>query len=174
VGSYNGLVRQKAEVENRWNEVDNQLQRRNDLISNLVETVKGAAGQEQAVFGEIAAARAADGLAVRNGQRSYVTPGQVFPTSHWHGAVVSEQRVLNTLTGLVNEVRIEARGREPVETERGMVAAGRYAYSGDLNTDVWYDDCGRWVKLRFQARDGSTIDYVCRRCQGGVATRAGL
>lgn len=58
-GSYNGLVRQKAEVENRWNEVDNQLQRRNDLISNLVETVKGAAGQEQAVFGEIAAARAA-------------------------------------------------------------------------------------------------------------------
>ncbi len=58
-GNYNGLVRQKAEVENRWNEVDNQLQRRNDLISNLVETVKGAAGQEQAVFGEIAQARAA-------------------------------------------------------------------------------------------------------------------
>ena len=110
---------------------------------------------------------------MRTGQRSYVTPGQVFPTSHWHGAVVSEQRVLNTLTGLVNEVRIEARGREPVETESGMVAAGRYAYSGDLNTDVWYDDCGRWVKLRFQARDGSTIDYVCRRCQGGVAARAG-
>jgi LemA protein len=58
-GRYNALVAKKADVENKWAQVDNQLQRRNDLIGNLVETVKGAAGQEQAVFGEIAAARAA-------------------------------------------------------------------------------------------------------------------
>jgi LemA protein len=58
-GNYNSLVAKKAEVENKWAQVDNQLQRRGDLIGNLVETVKGAAGQEQAVFGEIAQARAA-------------------------------------------------------------------------------------------------------------------
>ncbi len=58
-GNYNSLVARKAEVENKWAQVDNQLQRRGDLIGNLVETVKGAAGQEQAVFGEIAQARAA-------------------------------------------------------------------------------------------------------------------
>ena len=58
-GNYNGLVARKADVENKWAQVDNQLQRRNDLIGNLVETVKGAAGQEQTVFGEIAQARAA-------------------------------------------------------------------------------------------------------------------
>jgi LemA protein len=58
-GTYNGLVSRKADVENKWAQVDNQLQRRNDLIGNLVETVKGAAGQEQTVFGEIAQARAA-------------------------------------------------------------------------------------------------------------------
>ena len=58
-GSYNSLVRGKADVDNRWQQVDNQLQRRGDLVGNLVETVKGAAGQEQAVFGEIANARAA-------------------------------------------------------------------------------------------------------------------
>ena len=58
-GNYNGLVTRKADVENKWAQVDNQLQRRNDLIGNLVETVKGAAGQEQTVFGEIAQARAA-------------------------------------------------------------------------------------------------------------------
>lgn len=58
-GRYNSLVAAKAEVDNKWAQVDNQLQRRNDLIGNLVETVKGAAGQEQAVFGEIANARAA-------------------------------------------------------------------------------------------------------------------
>ena len=58
-GNYNSLVARKADVENKWAQVDNQLQRRGDLIGNLVETVKGAAGQEQAVFGEIAQARAA-------------------------------------------------------------------------------------------------------------------
>lgn len=58
-GNYNTLVARKADVENKWAQVDNQLQRRGDLIGNLVETVKGAAGQEQAVFGEIAQARAA-------------------------------------------------------------------------------------------------------------------
>ena len=58
-GNYNKLVSAKQELNNKWAQVDNQLQRRGDLIGNLVETVKGVAGQEQAVFGEIAAARAA-------------------------------------------------------------------------------------------------------------------
>jgi LemA protein len=58
-GNFNQLVRAKAEVDNKWAQVDNQLQRRGDLIGNLVESVKGVAGQEQAVFGEIASARAA-------------------------------------------------------------------------------------------------------------------
>lgn len=58
VGGYNRLVTSKESVSQRWAQVDNQLQRRNDLIGALVETVKGTAIQEQTVFGEIAAARA--------------------------------------------------------------------------------------------------------------------
>ena len=58
-GGYNSLVSKKTDVENKWAQVDNQLQRRASLIGNLVETVKGAAGQEQTVFGDIANARAA-------------------------------------------------------------------------------------------------------------------
>ncbi len=61
VGNYNKLVAADQGVKNRWAEVDNQLQRRGDLIGNLVETVKGVASQEQAVFGDIANARAALG-----------------------------------------------------------------------------------------------------------------
>ena len=57
VGSYNRLVTSRETVSQRWAQVDNQLQRRNDLIGSLVETVKGTAIQEQTVFGEIAAAR---------------------------------------------------------------------------------------------------------------------
>ena len=58
VGNYNRLVTSKEAVDQRWAQVDNQLQRRNDLIGNLVESVKGTALQEQQVFGDIAAARA--------------------------------------------------------------------------------------------------------------------
>jgi LemA protein len=57
-GNYNRLVTGDQGVKQRWAQVDNQLQRRNDLIGNLVETVKGTAFQEQQVFGDIANARA--------------------------------------------------------------------------------------------------------------------
>jgi hypothetical protein len=36
--------------------------------------------------------------------------------------------------------------------------AKRYELTGDIDCNIWYRD-GRWVKLRFQASDGSTIDY---------------
>jgi LemA protein len=58
-GSYNGLVTAHEQVKVGWAEVNNQLQARSSKLGNLAETVKGTAMQEQAVFGEIARARAA-------------------------------------------------------------------------------------------------------------------
>ena len=58
ISSYNSLVLERSNVETQWAQVENQLQRRNDLIPNLVSSVKGAMGQEQKVFGDIADARA--------------------------------------------------------------------------------------------------------------------
>jgi len=55
--SYNGLVDKRGKVDQSFADLDAQLQRRNDLIPNLVNAVRGALGQEQAVFGEIARAR---------------------------------------------------------------------------------------------------------------------
>jgi LemA protein len=57
VGVRNTLVTKNEAVKAAWSQVDIVLQRRADLIPNLVETVKGYAGQEQKVFGDIAAAR---------------------------------------------------------------------------------------------------------------------
>jgi LemA protein len=59
VGHRNEMVRKRETINSAWAQVDVVLQRRADLIPNLVETVKGYAGQEQKVFGDIAAARAA-------------------------------------------------------------------------------------------------------------------
>lgn len=56
--SYNRFVSQEEAVKAQWAQVDNQLQRRNDLIPNLVETTKGFAQQERDVFQAIADSRA--------------------------------------------------------------------------------------------------------------------
>jgi LemA protein len=59
VGVRNTLVTKNEDVKAKWSQVDIVLQRRADLIPNLVETVKGYAKQEQTVFGDIAKARSA-------------------------------------------------------------------------------------------------------------------
>jgi len=95
---------------------------------------------------------------------SYTLERRVFPTNHWNADVVRAHAVLNTLTGRLNRVRIERAGTETVATGTGPRHATHYRYTGDLQTEIWYDDAGRWVKLRFQGTDGSTVEYVCLRC----------
>lgn len=59
VYGYNRLVRLRQEVNTGWANIDVQLQRRADLIPNLVETVRGYAGHERETFDEVTRARAA-------------------------------------------------------------------------------------------------------------------
>ena len=58
VNSYNSLQLMDENVNSKWAQVDNQLKRRNDLIPNLVATVKGYAAHESKVFNDVAQARA--------------------------------------------------------------------------------------------------------------------
>jgi LemA protein len=55
--AYNGLVTERESVDKSWAQVENVLQRRGDLIPNLVETVKGYAAHEKEVFEKVADAR---------------------------------------------------------------------------------------------------------------------
>jgi LemA protein len=57
LGGYNHVIGMDESVKNAWAEVDNQLKRRNDLVPELVNTVKGVAKQEQTVFLGIEQAR---------------------------------------------------------------------------------------------------------------------
>ncbi|HRH24676.1 MAG TPA: LemA family protein, partial [Candidatus Paceibacterota bacterium] len=59
VSMYNGFVRLRNEVRNSLAQIDVQLKRRNDLIPNLVETVKGYAKHEKQLFENVTQARAA-------------------------------------------------------------------------------------------------------------------
>lgn len=59
VGMYNNFVKLRNMVQNAWAQIDVQLQRRLDLIPNLVETVKGYASHEKSTLEEVTAARSA-------------------------------------------------------------------------------------------------------------------
>ena len=59
IALYNNLVRLRNRVDNAWAQIDVQLQRRADLIPNLVETVKGYASHERGTLDEVTAARSA-------------------------------------------------------------------------------------------------------------------
>lgn len=57
IGVSNSFIRKEEAINTSWAEVDNQLQRRSDLIPNLVETVRGYAKHEQAAIAQVAEAR---------------------------------------------------------------------------------------------------------------------
>lgn len=112
----------------------------------------------------VRAEQSGETLAIEGPRGREVVDGFLLPTDHWHPAVIGRDRVLNTITGEVNAASIVAEGVDRLPTPQGVVEATRYRYSGDLENVVWYDAVGRWVGMRFSARDGSTIEYVCRTC----------
>ena len=67
--AYNGLVRKKFKVENSWSQIDIQLQRRFDLIPNLVNTVKGYMQYEEDVLTKVTELRTAWAGAKTNGEK---------------------------------------------------------------------------------------------------------
>jgi hypothetical protein len=118
-------------------------------------------GERSRVFAE----RGSDGkLWISGPKGSLAASPDILPTNHWNPQVVTRDQVLNTITGALNAVTIRNLGEETVETSDGSVRARHYLYTGELHNEVWYDDSGRWVKMRFPARDGSVIEYLCQTC----------
>ena len=117
--SYNRFTGLEEGIKGSWGEVQNQLQRRNDLIPNLVETVKGVAGQEQAVFGQIAESRAklagaknpSETIAAANEQSSALARLLVI-VENYPQLRSNEQfaRLMDELSGTENRLTV-ARGR---------------------------------------------------------------
>lgn len=105
-------------------------------------------------------------LKVRGDGVRAVAPAGIYPTTHWNPGVIGTRQVLNTLTGRINSVRMRNTGIEDVATGTSSRAARHFAYEGELETEVWYDMAGRWVKMRFAGKDGVPIEYRCRICGG--------
>jgi LemA protein len=116
ISTKNTLVQKNESVKAAWSQVDIVLQRRADLIPNLVETVKGITKQEQTVFGEIAQARSqllsagtpADKIAAN--QRLDGALGRLLAISENYPQLKSNEnflRLQDELAGTENRIAVE-------------------------------------------------------------------
>jgi LemA protein len=114
--SYNTFVSQEEAIKAQWAQVENQLQRRNDLIPNLVETVKGISQQEQEVFGRIADSRARLAGATTPEQRMQAANDQSTALARLLVVVEnypelrsseSFKRLMDELSGTENRIAVE-------------------------------------------------------------------
>lgn len=108
----------------------------------------------------LSARAGADGLAVTAGGRTVAAPADILPSSYWHPETPAARRLLNTQTGAVEPIAVAPAVSETVETATGRVAARRFAMTGGIAGDFWYDQRGRLAKIAFTAKsDGSLIWY---------------
>ena len=132
VAAYNGLVKLRNLVQEAWHQIDTELQRRHDLIPNLVETVKGYAAHEKETFEAVTRARAAasnpgSSPAEQAQQENVLTQalGRLFAVAEAYPELKANVNFLQLQTELAN-------------TE-DRVAAGRRFYNAnvrELNTKI--------------------------------------
>jgi hypothetical protein len=110
-------------------------------------------------------ARQDDGKLTVAGSKGHETvTGPILPSTHWNPQTIEADRLLNTLDGKIETVKLVPEGVESVPVGNGQVQATHYRYTGDIQAESWYDAAGHWVKLRFPGTDGTLIDYVCVTC----------
>ena len=142
--SYNRFVRQRNLVRESWRQIDVELQRRHDLIPNLIETVRGYAAQERQVLESVTAART---QAMQARQATGAGPEQM---------ALAENQLQRSLGGLFavaeaypqlesNQNFLELQ-RQLADTE-DRIAAGRRFYNGNV----------RAVNTRIEAFPSSMI-----------------
>ena len=82
-----------------------------------------------------------------------------LPASLWNQRTVQQKTLLNTLDGNAMTIHVTDLGEDGVMAAGRRVHAHHFAMSGDLARDLWYDDEGTLVQVKFKAKDGSDILY---------------
>ena len=132
--TYNGLVTLNVRVDEAWSDITVQLKRRADLIPNLIETVKGYASHESAVFENVTRARAAT---VSPEVMSH--PGLAAKAEgDFHGAMKSLFAVAEAYPQLQANQNFLSLQAELTDTEDKIMAARRFYNGGvrDLNIKI--------------------------------------
>lgn len=100
------------------------------------------------------------GVGISGARGEWTAAADIAPSSLWHRDMVEREVLLNVRYGDALAVGFAELGRETVPARGGEVTATHYRVSGDLERELWYDADGLLVRTRFEADDGSEIDYV--------------
>ena len=118
IGRYNGFVTANEQIDGAWAQVENVLQRRGDLIPNLVSTVQGFAEQDREIFTEVANARSRLAGAVSPGEAAAANAGvtgalgRLLAISENYPQLRSNEnfmRLQDELAGSENRIAVERR-----------------------------------------------------------------
>jgi LemA protein len=147
--TYNALVTLKVRVDEAWSDITVQLKRRADLIPNLIESVKGYAAHEKAVFESVTKARAET--------LSAQTPGDAtVAENHMQSALKSIFAVAEAYPVLQASQNFLQLQSELVDTEDKIQASRRFYNGGvrELTTKIQVLPNNLWAKrLGFSRRD---------------------
>jgi len=100
-----------------------------------------------------------DGLVVEGPNGTARADGPVFPTHPWNPEIVTQTLLMETKTGELLNVLTRADGEEVIEVAGRPVPTRRYVMSGGLERELWYDEQGNWIQLRFK-QDGATVTFT--------------
>ena len=159
-GIYNNMVTKRNRIDNAWQNIDTQLQRRNDLIPNLVETVKGYASHEKEALTAVVEARnasvaapspeakmAAEG-AVAGALRQLFAVAEAYPDLKANQNFVQLQTSLETTEDKISYARQSYNDcvlnfNNAIQTFPGNVFAGLFHFEARRGFEA--DDAARTV-----------------------------
>lgn len=163
--SYNSFTSQQEAIKGSWSEVENQLQRRNDLIPNLVATVKGFAAQEKAILDRIAASREklagartpAETIEAANEQSSALA--RLLVVVENYPQLKSNEtfmRLMDELSGTENRIAV-ARGRynEKVQAYNAL----RRRFPSNITAKIFGFDEWKYFEAPASAREAPQVDF---------------
>lgn len=166
--SYNSFTGQQEAIKSSWAEVQNQLQRRNDLIPNLVNTVKGFAAQEKEILDRIAASRErlagaqtpADTIAAANEQSSALA--RLLVVVENYPQLKSDQtfmRLMDELGGTENRITV-ARNRynEKVQAYNTL----RRRFPSNITANIFGFEEWKYFEAPASATGVPTVDFSPR------------
>ena len=124
--SYNKFTAQEQAIKSSWSEIDNQLQRRHDLIPNLVESTKGFAAQERAVFDSIAQARAK--------MSGAQTPAEKMDAGNAESSAISRLLVVVENYPVLKSDQVFMRLMDELSGTENRLAVSRMRYNGQVQS----------------------------------------
>jgi hypothetical protein len=85
-------------------------------------------------------------------------PASLLPSSWWRFSTINQTRLLDSRDGKLSRVNVNRVGEEMLQIGGTSVKANHYRVRGAVNTDLWYDGTGRWVRTAFKIA-GQSFDY---------------